>query len=111
MGYDTNFVVSGKPGEKPGELHSVARAVDPASGRVMEVFSSEPGVQFYTGNFLDGKVKGKGGAVYGKHAGFCLETQKFPDAIHHPDWPKSTSPILGSGEAYHHVMIHRFSTQ
>ena len=110
-GYDTNFVVSGKPGEKPGEPKSAARVVDPGSGRVMEVFTSEPGVQFYTGNFLDG-VKGKGGAVYKKHAGFCLETQKFPDSIHHlKDWPKETSPIMGPGNPYHHVMIHRFSTQ
>ena len=103
-GYDTNFVVNGKA----GELRPAARIVDPGSGRVMEMSTTEPGVQFYTGNFLDGSVKGKGGAVYVKHAGFCLETQKYPDAIHHPEWP---SPILRPGETYRHVMVHRFSTQ
>ena len=103
-GYDTNFVVNGKA----GELRPAARVVDPGSGRVMELLTTEPGVQFYTGNFLDGSVKGKGGAVYMKHAGFCLETQKYPDAIHHPDWP---SPILRPGETYRHVMVHRFSVQ
>src|SRR6185295_1803219 len=92
-GYDTNFVVNGKA----GELRPAAKVVDPGSGRVMELLTTEPGVQFYTGNFLDGSVKGKGGAVYAKHAGFCLETQKYPDAIHHPEWP---SPILRPGEAY-----------
>lgn len=101
-GYDTNFVVDGKI----GELRPVARAVDPESGRVMEVFATEPGVQLYTGNFLDGSVKGKGGAVYRKHAGFCLETQKYPDAVHHPEWP---SPVLRPGQTYRHVMVHRFS--
>ena len=104
VGYDTNFVVNGKA----GELRPVARVVDPASGRVLELLSTEPGVQFYTGNFLDGSVKGKGGAVYAKHAGFCLETQKYPDAVHHPEWP---SPILRPGATYRHVMVHRFSTQ
>ncbi len=74
----------------------------------MELLTTEPGVQFYTGNFLDGSVKGKGGAVYVKHGGFCLETQKYPDAVHHPEWP---SPILRPGETYRHVMVHRFSTQ
>jgi aldose 1-epimerase len=104
VGYDTNFVVNGKP----GGLRPVARVVDPLSGRVMELSATEPGVQFYTGNFLDGTVKGKGGAVYAKHAGFCLETQKYPDAVHHSDWPQ---PVLRPGETYHHVMVHRFSAQ
>jgi aldose 1-epimerase len=104
VGYDTNFVVNGKA----GELRPAARAADPASGRVMELLTTEPGVQFYTGNFLNGSVKGKGGAIYAKHSGFCLETQKYPDAIHHPEWP---SPILRPGETYRHVMVHRFSTQ
>src|SRR5262249_46358149 len=102
-GYDTNFVVNGKA----GELRPAARVVDPASGRVMEVLTTEPGVQFYTGNFLSG-VKGKGGAVYVKHAGFCLETQKFPDAIHHPEWPP---PVLRPGETCRDGLVHRFLTQ
>jgi aldose 1-epimerase len=103
-GYDHNFVVNGAP----GELRPVAVVTHPASGRRMELFATEPGVQFYTGNFLDGSVKGKGGAVYAKHAGFCLETQKYPDAVHHPDWP---SPILRPGQSYRHVMVHRFSAR
>jgi aldose 1-epimerase len=100
-GYDHNFVVNGKP----GELRLAARVTDPGSGRVMELWTTEPGVQFYTANFLK-DVKGKGGAVYGKHGGFCLETQKFPDSIHRPEWP---SPVLRPGETYRHVMVHRFS--
>ena len=104
VGYDTNFVVNGRA----GELRPAAKVVDPSSGRVMELLTTEPGVQFYTGNFLEGTVKGKNGAVYVKHAGFCLETQKYPDAIHHPEWPQ---PILRPGETYRHVMVHRFSTQ
>jgi aldose 1-epimerase len=103
VGYDTNFVVNGRI----GDLRLAARATDPGSGRVMELLTTEPGVQFYTGNFLDGSVKGKG-AVYVKHAGFCLETQKYPDAIHHPEWPQ---PILRPGETYRHVMVHRFSVK
>ena len=74
----------------------------------MEVWTTEPGLQFYTGNFLDGTVKGKGGAVYAKHGGFCLETQKYPDAVHRKDWP---SPVLRPGTTYRHVMIHRFSAR
>jgi aldose 1-epimerase len=73
----------------------------------MELSANQPGVQFYTGNFLDGSVKGRGGATYVKHSGLCLETQKYPDAIHHPDWPQ---PVLRPGETYRHVMVHRFST-
>ena len=63
----------------------------------MEVFTTEPGIQFYTGNFLDGTIKGKGGVVYKKHAGLCLETQHFPDSVNHPDFP---STILRPGETY-----------
>ncbi len=104
VGYDGNFVVNGAT----GGLVPVATVVEPKSGRMMELFATEPGVQFYTGNFLDGSVKGKGGAVYAKHAGFCLETQKYPDAVHHPAWP---SPILRPGTTYRHLMVHRFSAK
>jgi aldose 1-epimerase len=103
VGYDVNFVVRGKP----GELRPVARASDPGTGIVMEVSATEPGVQLYTSNFMDGTLKGKGGVSYARHGAFCLETQKYPDAIHHPEWP---SPVLRPGERYHHVMVHRFST-
>jgi aldose 1-epimerase len=103
VGYDHNFVVNGTG----TTLSPVARLVDPVSGRVMELSANQPGVQFYTGNFLDGTVKGKRGAVYVKHSGLCLETQKYPDAIHHPEWPQ---PVLRPGETYRHVMVHRFTT-
>jgi aldose 1-epimerase len=103
-GYDHNFAVNGKP----GELRAAVRAHDPSSGRVMELLTTAPGVQLYTGNFLDGKTVGKGGAVYRKHAGFCLETQHYPDSIHKPDWP---SVVLRPGETYRHVMVHRFSAR
>ena len=99
-GFDHNFVVRG------GGLRRAARLEDPRSGRVMEIASDQPGIQFYTGNFLDGTSKGKAGATYRKHAGLCLETQVFPDAVNKPDW---TSPLLRPGETYRHVMVHRFS--
>ncbi|MGE0355250.1 MAG: aldose epimerase family protein, partial [Gemmatimonadales bacterium] len=72
-GYDHNFVLNGGPGLRPA-----ARAADPAGGRSLEVHTTEPGLQFYSGNFLDGSVTGKGGHAYRRHAGFCLETQHFP---------------------------------
>ena len=103
-GYNENFVVNGRA----GELRPVALAFAPASGIVMEVLATEPGVQLYTANYLDGTLRGKGGTAYARHAAFCLETQKFPDAIHHPGWP---SPILRPGEVYRHVMVHRLSTR
>jgi len=79
---------------------------DPASGRRMEILADQPGVQVYTGNFLDGSLTGKAGTVYGKHGGICLETQKYPDSIHHADWP---STRLDPGQTYRHRMIHRFT--
>ncbi len=99
-GYDHNFVVRAGDG-----LRRAARLEDPASGRWMELFATEPGIQFYTGNFLDGTAKGKGGAAYRRHAGLCLETQKYPDAVNKPGWP---SPVLRPGETYRHLMVHRF---
>lgn len=103
-GYDHNFVLRGKK----GELALAARLVEPTSGRVMEIFTDQPGVQFYSGNFLDGSVKGKGGVVYGKHYGFCLETQHFPDSPNKPEFP---SVVLRPGETYRHRMSHRFSAK
>jgi aldose 1-epimerase len=102
-GYDHNFVL-----RKNAKLDVAARAIEPKSGRVMEVWTTEPGVQFYTGNFLSGKDKGKGGAVYNKHAGFCLETQHYPDSVNHPNFP---SVILKPGETYTQTTIYRFSTK
>jgi aldose 1-epimerase len=103
-GYDHNFAVDAAD----GALRRVALLRDPRSGRTMELLSGEPGVQLYTGNFLDGTLKGKKGALYPRHAGLCLETQKFPDAVHHPAW---VQPVLRPGEIYRHVMVHRFRTE
>lgn len=100
-GYDHNWVlkVSGKAPEKAAEVY------DPASGRVMEVYTTKPGIQFYSGNFLDGSEIGKGGAVYGKRSGLCLETQYFPNAMKHKHFP---SPILKAGQQYKHTTIYKF---
>ena len=103
-GYDHNFVVNGEP----NRLRAVARLADPASGRVMTLTADQPGVQFYTGNFLNGSHKGKG-ATYVQYAGLCLETQKFPNAINVPAWQDQV--ILRSGQPYRHVMVHAFSTE
>ncbi|RPJ54202.1 MAG: galactose-1-epimerase, partial [Acidobacteria bacterium] len=80
----------------------------PKSGRVMEVDTVEPGIQFYSGNFLDGKLKGKSGAQYQKHAGFCLETQHFPDSVNQPNFP---STILHPGQTYRTTTVYRFSAR
>ena len=84
-GYDHNFVLPKHVG-----LVLAAKVHDPKSGRVMEVLTSEPGIQFYTGNFLDGTLKGKNGEVYKKNHGFCLEAQHFPDSVNHPEFPTMT---------------------
>ncbi len=102
-GYDHNFVLNRKG---PG-LSLAARATDPASGRVLEVLTTQPGVQLYTGNFLDGKIHGKGGKVYGHRAAFCLETQHFPDTPNHPKFPTAE---LKPGQTYHQVTVFKFST-
>ena len=104
IGYDHNFVVNGVP----DQLRPVARLKDPKSGRVMTVAADQPGVQFYTGNFLDGSAKGKG-ASYGQYAALCLETQKFPNAINVPAWRDQV--ILRPGQMYRHVMVHTFSVE
>jgi len=105
VGYDHNFVVNGDP----TRLRQVARLRDPRTGRVMTLSADQPGVQFYTGNFLDGSIKGKGGAVYGPHAGLCLETQKFPNAINVPGWRDQV--ILRPGREYRHAMVYAFSVE
>jgi len=101
-GYDHNFVVRGTP----GELRMAARVVDEKSGRVLEVLTTEPGVQFYTGNFLDGKVKGKSGKPYVKRGAFCLETQHYPDSPNQPGFP---SVVLRPGQVYRHTTVYRLS--
>lgn len=103
-GYDLNYVLNGG-GKK---LDLAARVTEPKSGRVMEVFTTEPGIQFYTGNFLNGKQTGRGGVEYKKHWGLCLEAQHFPDAVHHDNFP---SMILKPGETYKQTTIYKFSTK
>ncbi len=100
-GYDHNYVLD-RP--KNAELSTAARVVDPASGRTMEVHTSQPGIQFYTGNFLNGSIKGLGG-TYIKHGAFCLETQHFPDSVHHPKFPNT---ILHPGEQYQQTTVYAF---
>jgi aldose 1-epimerase len=102
-GYDHNFVLRGG-----GALPLAARAYDPRSGRVLEMFTTEPGVQFYSGNFLDGKLTGKGGIAYKKHQGFCLEAQHFPDSVHHPNFP---SVVLEPGKTYTQTTVYKFSAR
>jgi aldose 1-epimerase len=103
-GFDHNWVlnVSGKAPEK------AAVVVDDNSGRIMEVYTTKPGVQLYTGNFLDGTQIGKGGAHYKQRAGLCLETQYFPNSLKHKHFP---TPILRTGEEYKHTTIYKFSNK
>jgi aldose 1-epimerase len=104
IGYDHNFVVNGEA----NRLRPVARLKDPGSGRVMTLSADQPGVQFYTGNFLDGSTRGKGTA-YVQHAALCLETQGFPNAINVPGWQPQV--ILRPGQTYRHVMVHAFTAE
>ncbi len=103
-GYDHNFVLNGKT----GEMKLAAKVYEPTSGRVMVIETTEPGIQFYTGNFLDGTLTGKGGKVYNKHGAFCLETQHYPDSPNKPEFP---STVLKPGEKYETTTIHTFSTK
>lgn len=102
-GYDHNFVLTGGKTEKP---KPAAELFDPASGRRMLILTTEPGIQLYTGNFLDGTLAGKYGLVYRKHHALCLETQHYPDSVHHPHFPPV---ILRPGETYRQITCHRFS--
>jgi len=102
-GYDHTYVLFNM-----GEVLKVADVYHPGSGRAMEVFTSEPGIQFYSGNFLDGNLTGKNGVVYNQHHGFCLETQHFPDSPNQPDFP---STLLRPGEEYSYTTIYKFLTK
>jgi aldose 1-epimerase len=104
-GYDHNFVLDR---EQSDSLALAAGVHEPTSGRVMEVFTTEPGVQFYSGNFLDGSISGKGGHVYRHRTGFCLETQHFPDSPNRPEFP---STILRPGQEYRSRTVYAFSVQ
>jgi aldose 1-epimerase len=89
-----------------GRLRPAARVHEPTTGRALEVHTTEPGVQFYTGNFLDGTITGKGGRRYGHRSGFCLETQHFPDSPNQPNFP---SAVLKAGESYRSTTLFRFT--
>ncbi|MFM7135656.1 MAG: aldose epimerase family protein [Planctomycetota bacterium] len=103
-GVDHAYVLRGwKP---DGVLRTAAVLRDPGSGRALEILTDQPSIQVYMGNFLDGSLTGKADAIYGPNAAICLETQKFPDSIHHADWP---SVRLEPGQTYRHVMVHRFT--
>ena len=103
-GYDHNWVLD----SGGGKLAEAAEVFDSGSGRVLQVWTTQPGIQFYSGNFLDGTITGKGGKVYGQRTGFCLETQHFPDSPNHPSFP---STELKAGARYHTVTEFRFSTR
>jgi aldose 1-epimerase len=105
VGFDANWVVKGDP----HTLRPVARLKDPKSGRVLELSADQPGVQFYSGNFLDGSNKGKGGVAYQQYTGLCLESQKFPNSINVPAWKDEV--ILKPGATYKHTMIHKLSAE
>jgi aldose 1-epimerase len=103
-GYDHNWALD----NNGGKLAEAAELYDPASGRVLKVLTDQPGIQFYSGNFLDGSIKGKGGKPDELHAALCLETQHFPDSPNHPDFPTTE---LKRGERYHTVTVYDFSTR
>ena len=103
-GYDHNWVLN-QNGVAPG---LAARVEEPSSGRVLEAFTDQPGVQFYTGNSLDGSIKGKGGKPFGRFSGLCLETQHFPDSPNKPAFP---STVLKPGQVFHSTTIYKFTTK
>jgi aldose 1-epimerase len=103
-GYDHNLVLT----RASDALSFAARVEEPRSGRVLEIWTTEPGVQFFTGNRFDGSFVGVGGVVYNQHAGFALEPQHFPDAINHPEFP---SVVLRHGHVFHSSTVYRFSSQ
>lgn len=103
-GYDQNFVLNGTP----GTMHLAAKVVDPKSGRTLTITTTEPGVQYYSGNFLDGTLTGISGIKYVKHAGFALETQHFPDS---PNQPKFPSTVLRPGQTWRSETVFTFGTE
>jgi aldose 1-epimerase len=103
-GYDHNYVLN----KQANEMSLAATVYEPTTGRYMEVQTTQPGIQFYSGNFLDGSMKGKNGITYNKHYAFCLETQHFPDSPNQKNFP---SAILKPGEKYQESTIYQFSTK
>ena len=107
LGFDHNWVLDKGDGAEDG-LTLAAQVHEPTSGRVMEIHTTEPGIQFYCGNFLDGRLKGKSGKSYVHRGGFCLETQHFPDSPNQPNFP---STILKPGDQYKSQTVFKFSTR
>ena len=103
-GYDHTWVINGRA----GTMRVAATAYEPTSGRIMQVLTTEPGMQFYTGNFLNGTLTGKSGKVYARRTGFCFETQHYPDSPNQPSFPTTT---LKKGQTYKSTTIYRFSTK
>jgi aldose 1-epimerase len=103
-GYDHTWIINGRP----GTLRYAAMAYDTTSGRTMQVWTTEPGMQFYTGNFLDGTLTGKSGKIYQRRFGFCFETQHYPDSPNHPAFPTTT---LKKGATYRSTTIYRFGSK
>jgi aldose 1-epimerase len=103
-GYDHNWVMN----HPMGELGLDARVTEPTTGRVLEIWSTEPGLQFYSGNFLDGTITGKGGQVYPPHGAFAMEPQHYPDSPNQPAFP---SVVLHPGETYHNTIVYKFMTE
>lgn len=107
-GYDHNYVLVKTNGNEQGKAELAAEVCDPLTGRVMRLYTTEPGLQFYSGNFLDGSIKGKDGQAYVKHSGFCLEPQHFPDSPNQPHFPNT---ILQPGETYLQTSVLEFSVR
>ena len=103
-GYDHNWIIN----KAPGEYGLMARVVEPTSGRTLEVWSDEPALQFYAGNFLDGTITGKGGKVYKHRSAFCMEPQHYPDSPNKPNFP---NVVLKPGETYHNIIVYKFGNQ
>ena len=105
------IALSSITGRPDGALRPAVTLSDPASGRSLEILTDQPGIQVYTGNYLDSSLTGKDGTTYRQHAAICLETECFPDAINKTEWHgKWPSGRLNPGETYKHTMVHRFAT-
>jgi aldose 1-epimerase len=103
-GYDLSYPLEGAD----GSLRLAATLSEPTSGRVMEVWTTEPAIVLYTGNYLDGTVRGKDGVIYGKHAAVCLETAHLPDSVNQPSFP---STILRPNQTYRQTCVYRFTAR
>ena len=108
IGFDHNFAIDGSTDDTDEPLRRCARVVEPTTGRSLECWTTQPGVQFYSGNFLDGTISGKGGLAYQQYAGFCLETQHFPNSANEPRFPSIT---LRPGETFRSVTEYRFGIE